>query len=45
MNLQRPNSSDATRTANRSKSVVPMSGTMNNDRLIRFEEVLDECRA
>lgn len=26
MNLQRPNSSDATRTANRSKSVVPMSG-------------------
>ena len=26
MNLQRPNSNDATRTANRSKSVVPMSG-------------------
>jgi glutamate synthase domain-containing protein 2 len=26
MNLQRPNSSDVTRTANRSKSVVPMSG-------------------
>ena len=26
MNLQRPNSNDATRTTNRSKSVVPMSG-------------------
>jgi glutamate synthase domain-containing protein 2 len=26
MNLQRPNSNDATRTANRSRSVVPMSG-------------------
>jgi glutamate synthase domain-containing protein 2 len=26
MNLQRPNSNDATRSANRSKSVVPMSG-------------------
>ena len=26
MNLQRPNSNDVTRTANRSKSVVPMSG-------------------
>ena len=26
MNLQRPNASDATRTFNRSKSVVPMSG-------------------
>ncbi|MFC1945674.1 FMN-binding glutamate synthase family protein [Chloroflexota bacterium] len=26
MNLQRPNANDATRTANRSKSVVPMSG-------------------
>ena len=26
MNLRRPNASDATRTANRSKSVVPMSG-------------------
>jgi glutamate synthase domain-containing protein 2 len=26
MNLQQPNSNDATRTANRSKSVVPMSG-------------------
>ena len=26
MNLQRPNSNDATRTVNRSKSVVPMSG-------------------
>ena len=26
MNLQRPNASDATRTANRSKDVVPMSG-------------------
>jgi glutamate synthase domain-containing protein 2 len=26
MNLSRPNSNDATRTANRSKSVVPMSG-------------------
>jgi glutamate synthase domain-containing protein 2 len=26
MNLQRPNASDVTRTANRSKSVVPMSG-------------------
>jgi len=26
MNLQRPNSNDATRTANRSKNVVPMSG-------------------
>ncbi|MDY6908290.1 MAG: glutamate synthase-related protein [Chloroflexota bacterium] len=26
MNLQRPNSSDATRSSNRSKSVVPMSG-------------------
>ena len=26
MNLNRPNSNDATRTANRSKSVVPMSG-------------------
>jgi glutamate synthase domain-containing protein 2 len=26
MNLQRPNGNDATRTANRSKSVVPMSG-------------------
>ncbi len=26
MNLQQPNASDATRTANRSKSVVPMSG-------------------
>ncbi|MDH4269627.1 MAG: FMN-binding glutamate synthase family protein, partial [Dehalococcoidia bacterium] len=26
MNLQRPNASDATRTANRSRSVVPMSG-------------------
>ena len=26
MNLQRPNSNDATRTANRSRSIVPMSG-------------------
>jgi len=26
MNLQRPNSNDATRTTNRSKSIVPMSG-------------------
>jgi glutamate synthase domain-containing protein 2 len=26
LNLQRPNSNDATRTANRSKSIVPMSG-------------------
>jgi len=26
MNLQRPNANDATRTTNRSKSVVPMSG-------------------
>ena len=26
MNLQRPNANDATRTANRSRSVVPMSG-------------------
>ena len=26
MNLQRPNGNDATRTANRSRSVVPMSG-------------------
>jgi hypothetical protein len=26
MNLNRPNSNDATRTVNRSKSVVPMSG-------------------
>jgi glutamate synthase domain-containing protein 2 len=26
MNLQRPNANDATRTANRSKSIVPMSG-------------------
>jgi hypothetical protein len=26
MNLSRPNSNDATRTANRSRSVVPMSG-------------------
>ncbi len=26
MNLQRPNANEATRTTNRSKSVVPMSG-------------------
>ncbi|MDR2108456.1 MAG: hypothetical protein LBP28_03220, partial [Coriobacteriales bacterium] len=26
MNLQRPNANDATRTANRSRSVVPVSG-------------------